>query len=139
MPIFWRTSYRLPSNIGRRHVGQPDESASSHEKKGTRSRGSRVFSRYTMGILDIVRGRETDESPADTEPDAEAADTVTEADGTDEAGGSGGRRWLLVLGGIVAAGLALYLRSRRRAAREAEFTEIELEPVESESESTSTE
>ena len=95
-----------------------------------------------MGILDIVRGRETDDSPADTEPDAETVDAVTETDGADdpdEAGRRGGRRWLLVLGGVVTVGLALYLRSRRRAAREAEFTEIELGPVESESESTSTE
>jgi hypothetical protein len=82
-----------------------------------------------MGILDIGGGRDAD--------DESSVDDATDA----ERGGRGGRRLLLAVAVVGVVGVALYLRSRRRAAREAEFTEIELEPtdVASESESTSTE
>jgi hypothetical protein len=85
-----------------------------------------------MGLLDSRRGRDADDEPsAETE-----SETETNAAGSD----GGGRRWLVAaVGGLIAVGAILYLRSRRRAAREAEFTEIELEPTESESESASTE
>jgi hypothetical protein len=77
-----------------------------------------------MKILDIARG-ESEEPPT-------AADGT---DGTDDAetaaarrSGRGRRRWLAaVLVGLGAFVLAVYLRSRRRAAREAAFTEIELD------------
>lgn len=83
-----------------------------------------------MGLLDSRRGRDADDEPS--------AETETEANAAGSDGGS--RRWLVAaVGGVIAVGAVLYLRSRRRAAREAEFTEIELEPTESESESASTE
>jgi hypothetical protein len=66
----------------------------------------------------------------DDEPVDDGDDEATDAD-TDASGG-GRRRWLLV-GLAVAVVAALYLRSKRRAAREARFTEIELDPVDSDS------
>ena len=71
-------------------------------------------------------GRTADE-PAD-DAGEQATDTDTDADTS----GGGHRRWLLV-GLVVAVVAALYLRSKRRAAREARFTEIELDPVDSDS------
>ena len=89
-----------------------------------------------MGLLDITRGGTEDDDPT-TGTDATGAGDADDPVPTES---NGGRRWLaVVLVGLVAVGLAIYLRSRRRAAREAEFTEIELEPTGSESESASTE
>ncbi len=84
-----------------------------------------------MGILDIARGRETD---GDRAPDSD----VEAADPEEEHTRGGSRRWLVLVGLVAVVGVA-YLVSRKRATREAEFTEIELEPTESESESASTE
>jgi LPXTG-motif cell wall-anchored protein len=86
-----------------------------------------------MGILDIARGRETD---GDRTPDTDAEATDAEEVDTEERTGGGNRRWLVLLG-LVAIAAVAYLVSRKRAAREAEFTEIELEPTEPESESES--
>ena len=89
-----------------------------------------------MGLLDITRGGTEDDDPA-TGTDATGAGDAEDSVPTES---SGGRRWLaLVLDGLVAVGLAIYLRTRQRAAREAEVTEIELESTGSESESASTE
>lgn len=88
-----------------------------------------------MGFLDIAGSSETDDDQH-TEGDDVPSDV--------EARSGSNRRWLVVAGLVALVGIA-YLVSRKRAAREAEFTEIELEPVdsdpesESESESASTE
>lgn len=89
-----------------------------------------------MDLFTSNRTRDADDEPADS------ADDQSPGDAADTDGSGGRRRWLL-LGVVVAVGVTLYLRSRRRASREAEFTEIELDPVDSdsatESEPTSTE
>jgi hypothetical protein len=86
-----------------------------------------------MGLFTSSRTRDAEDEPADGTDDESPADTD----------GSGGRRRWLLLGLVIVAGVALYALSRRRASREAEFTEIELDPVdgdsETESEPTSTE
>jgi hypothetical protein len=97
-----------------------------------------------MGILDIARGRETADDDKGTAQDADRDGTETAAEEETNAGGGKRRLALLALGIVAVVGVA-YLVSKRRAAREAEFTEIELEPTdadpnsESESESASTE
>jgi hypothetical protein len=82
-----------------------------------------------MGLFNSARGREADDEPAD------------EGGAPEPTGRGGGRRRWLLAGLVAAVAVGLYLRSKRRAAREAEFTEIELDPVDSETESepTSTE
>ena len=80
-----------------------------------------------MGFLDIARGQEADDDG--TEVDGGTADA-------EESTENSRRLWPVVLA-IVAIAVVGYLVSRQRAAREAEFTEIELEPTESESESES--
>ena len=90
-----------------------------------------------MGILNLTRSGDAgdDDATVDEAP-ADATDDASEPSG-------GRRRWLLL--GVVAAVLVAAVVLRRRVAREAEFTEIELDPVdetdavESESESTSAE
>ena len=74
-----------------------------------------------MGLFTRSRTRDAEEELADGTDDQRSSDAVE----TDDTGGR--RRWLL-LGLAVAAGVALYALSRR-ASRQAEFTEIELDPV----------
>jgi type VI protein secretion system component VasK len=80
-----------------------------------------------MGFLDLTNGSETND------------DQVTDGDDVPsdvEAESGPNRRWLFIAG-LVALAAVAYLVSRKRAAREAEFTEIELEPVDSDAESES--
>jgi hypothetical protein len=86
-----------------------------------------------MGFLDIARGQEADDDG--TEVDGGTADAEESTESTENTESSR-RLWPVALA-IVAIAVVGYLVSRQRAAREAEFTEIELEPTESESESES--
>jgi hypothetical protein len=74
-----------------------------------------------MALFNRSRTRDTADETADETGDGQADAPETKSR----------RRWLLV--GLVVAAAALYLRSKRRAAREARFTEIELDPVDADS------